>query len=330
MRKVLMLLAFCLLALQLCVFPFIANADYDAEISATVLPVDQITDTAATFNGKLTIQFPFGGPEMPALPPEEINSAVFQYGPSTGLYTHEVQATVVSTDISEGGQIQYIRARVQDLDPCSTYYVRIKWTVRLVSTFPQREEYSGTIAGAGIGIDSKSILKKYYGTATIDVISSNAVLFTTSGCQTYIGTGTHGAGGFNAVAPSPALNPSNILTQSAALAETKVSPGEKVDIAATVVNKGGSNGTARITLYVNGQEVESKGISLASGQAAPVVFSISRNDPGTYAVMVNGVSAGSFTVDTSADNTILIYSVLALFILGIIGVLFLVVKRRAA
>ncbi len=267
---------------------------------------------------------------MPALPPVEIPALIFQYGPSNGLYSHEVQATIVSTDISEGRLIHNIRARVQDLAPCSTYYVRIKWTVGLVSTFPQREEYSGAIAGAGIGIDSKSILNKYYGTATLDVITSDVALFTTSGCQTYIGTGTHGAGGFNAGVPSPALNPSNIITQSATLAATKVSPGEKVDIEAAVVNKGGSNGTARITLYVNGQEVESQGVSLASGQSAPVVFSISRNEPGTYAVMVNGVSAGSFTVDTSADNAILIYSILALFVMGIIGVLYLVVKRRAA
>ena len=330
MKKALMLLAFSLLALQLYVFPSMADAHYDPEIFATILPVDQITDTAATFNGKLTIQFPFGSPEMPGIAPEEITTAVFQYGPSTGLYTHEVQATVVSTDILEGGQIQYIKARVQDLAPCSTYYVRIKWTVRVVSTFPQREEYGGIIAGAGIGIDSKSILGRYYGIPVSREVTSDAALFTTTGCQTLIGTGTHGAGGFNVVAPSPALNPSNIITQSATLTETKVSPGQKVDIAATIVNKGGSNGTARITLYVNGQEVESKGISLASGQATPVVFSISRNDPGTYAVMVNGVSAGSFTVDTSADSTILIYSVLALFILGIIGVLYLVVKRRAA
>jgi uncharacterized membrane protein len=123
---------------------------------------------------------------------------------------------------------------------------------------------------------------------------------------------------------------SNIVVQSATVATAKVSPGESVDIAATVTNKGGANGASKVTLYINGQEADSKGITLSSGQSTTMHFSVSRNDPGSYTVLVNGVPAGSFTVDLFTNNDVLIYGIIALFTIGIIGVLYLVVKRRTA
>ena len=122
----------------------------------------------------------------------------------------------------------------------------------------------------------------------------------------------------------------NIMVQSAAISTPKVAPGEKVDITASVANRGSSNGDARVTLYVNGQEVESQGITLSSGQTAPLHFYVSRNEPGTYSVYVGGVSAGSFTVDVFTNNDILIYGAIALLTLGIAGVLFMITRRRTA
>jgi len=145
-----------------------------------------------------------------------------------------------------------------------------------------------------------------------------------------ITTTPHGTGGLSSIVTNTApVNLTNIVVQNATITSTKVSPGEKVDVKATVTNKGGSNGAAKITLYVNGKEAESKGVSLSSGQTAPVDFSISQNEPGTYTVYVNGVSAGSFVVDSFTYSDALIYSVIALFILGIGGILYLVVKRRS-
>jgi uncharacterized membrane protein len=123
---------------------------------------------------------------------------------------------------------------------------------------------------------------------------------------------------------------SNIVVQSAAIATPKATPGEKVDVTASVTNKGSSNGDAKVTLYVNGQEVESQGITLSSGQTAPLHFYLSRNEPGTYSVTVSGVSAGSFTVDTFANNDALIYGIIALLTLGIAGILYLVTRKRTA
>jgi hypothetical protein len=123
---------------------------------------------------------------------------------------------------------------------------------------------------------------------------------------------------------------SSVVVQSAAIATPRVSPGQSVDIAASVVNKGTANGDARVTLYINGEEVESRGVAVSSGQAAPVHFTVSRNEPGTYAVYVNGVSAGSFIVDVFANNDTLIYGVIALFALAIAAVLGMISRKRLA
>jgi hypothetical protein len=326
MKKVLTLLAFCLIAVQLCMLPAMVNA-FDFRLTATTLPVTEITAAGATFNGNLCLSSMLTGPQMLGAPEEEIIPVVFQYGTSPGIYTNEAQATIVSVSGTEDRICGVFKATALDLAPCTTYYVRIKWMWTLSAKALLREDYNGVIAGAGIGLDGTSIIGKYYAVPALDPMYGEEVSFTTYGCQT---VGSPGSGGFNAGVPAPPSNPPNIIIQSAALAATRVTPGEKVNVATTVTNRGGSNGTARITLYVNGQEAGSKGISLASGQTAPVDFSIHRNEPGTYSVNVNGISAGSFVVDAFSDNAMLIYSVLALFIFGIIGVLYLVVKRRAA
>jgi hypothetical protein len=121
---------------------------------------------------------------------------------------------------------------------------------------------------------------------------------------------------------------SNIIIQSATLAATRVAPGEKVTVSATVSNKGVANGTARITLYVNGQEMESRGVSLSGGQTVPIDFTVSRSDPGPYTVYVGSVPAGSFTVDNTANSSILLYISGALVLIALVGGLVFFIGRR--
>jgi len=143
---------------------------------------------------------------------------------------------------------------------------------------------------------------------------------------------SHGAGGFsfNDIIPSQPINPPNIIVQNASVSQTTVSPGEKVDVMATVINKGGSNGAAKITMYINGQEELSQGVTVNSGSVKPVTFTVSRNEPGTYNVYVNSVPGGSFVVDSHANLDILIYAIMALLAIGIVGTIYLLVKRRTA
>jgi len=160
-------------------------------------------------------------------------------------------------------------------------------------------------------------------------INLNQVITFTTLCPP--ATQTHGAGGLLAVTTNvrPYLPPL-FEVQNATLKTAKAGPGEQVEVTATVTNTGGSNGATKVVLYVNGQEADSKGIALTSGQSTPISFTVSRNDPGTYSVYINSVSAGSFTVDLFSGNDVLIYCVIALFVIAIIGLLYYVMKRRVA
>ncbi len=291
-----------------------------------------ISDTTATLNG--TASFPLlpaknFTPRKGELIAASLNNTVsfnasFEYGTGSGVYTSETSPVA----LHGSGHFQ---TSVSRLRPCTTYYVRAVLTSPQVD--PQTYALNRVIQGAGIGIDHRPILNLFNIPVILarpSTIYGNEISFTTIGCSISTGPASHGSGGGQIGSPAPPTNMANIIVQSATIATTRVAPGEKVNVAATVTNTGGSNGAAKITLYVNGQEAESRGITLTSGQTAIVSFSTSGNEPGTYTIYVNGVSAGSFEVDMFTNNDALIYSIIALFTLGIIGVLYMVVKRRVA
>jgi hypothetical protein len=161
-------------------------------------------------------------------------------------------------------------------------------------------------------------------------ITGHVASFTTI-CPPARSTGSSGGGsiGLPTGTIRPYLPPL-FEVQNATLKTAKAAPGEQVEVTATITNKGGSNGATKVVLYVNGQEADSKGVALSSGQSTPISFKVSRNDPGTYSVYVNGVAAGSFTVDLFSGNDVLIYCVIALFVIAIIGLLYYLMKRRTA
>ena len=151
--------------------------------------------------------------------------------------------------------------------------------------------------------------------------------------QIQVGGGSAPATGASSLSGLPASAPvqmSNIVVQSASVLSATAAPGQEVNVSASVANKGTANGDAKITLYINGEEVESRGVAVASGQTAPVNFQVSRSEPGTYTVSVGNVPAGSFTVDAFANNDILIYGIIALFALGIAGAMYFILRKRRA
>ena len=119
-----------------------------------------------------------------------------------------------------------------------------------------------------------------------------------------------------------------IYIESASIFPSQVEPNSPIKVTATVANKGTVNGSAKIRLYVNGYEEPGQGVILASGQSRTLSFDVSRAEPGTYQVYVNGASAGTFNVsDSFGSNTILIFSSLCLLGAVIIGLL-MVLRRR--
>ncbi|MGA2368824.1 MAG: choice-of-anchor U domain-containing protein, partial [Dehalococcoidia bacterium] len=110
----------------------------------------------------------------------------------------------------------------------------------------------------------------------------------------------------------------NVVIQSASLSAAKVAAGAMVTITAEVANKGTADGITQIKLYVNGEEEAHQGVSVKSGGAKSVVFTVSRDEPGRYTVYVGSVSAGSFTVDEFVNPDLILYISLLLLLLALI------------
>jgi len=302
-----------IIAVQLLICPSIVNGGMAIPWPlVSTLPTTEISPTTAVLNGELTRLS------------EDVPCALvsFMYGVKPGEYTIE---TTPQLKCNNGT----FTASISSLRPCTRYYVITK------ATRPENTMLTPTgnsaIYGAGFGLDIQNDAKLLFVVERCTVYGEE-ISFETLCPSTFTGNSGGGGAGTNQTGATPTgpTNMSNIVVQSATITTAKVSPGEKVDIAASVTNKGGSNGASKVTLYVNGQEAESKGITLSSGQSTTMHFSVSRNDPGNYAVRVNGIPAGSFTVDLFTNNDVLIYGIIALFTIGIIGILYLVVKRRTA
>ena len=134
-------------------------------------------------------------------------------------------------------------------------------------------------------------------------------------------------------APAPATAPqalaplANISVISASLSATKVTPGTRVIVTASVANTGTGNESSVIKVYINGAEEAQQDISVNSGGSARVSFDVSRKTQGTYTVYVGGTSAGNFTVDQfTPDYTLFIDGALVFFIL--VGGIIIMTRRR--
>jgi hypothetical protein len=329
-RLVYVLILFAVL-LPTFLFPAFTHADgclLMITLADTTLPVTDIGSTAAVLNGttyvteKVARNFQKPAQDGSSVP------QVFEYGTTPGVYPNRVDAEEVfdSITLTNNGNFVLLqetvtwRALVQGLNPCTTYYVRLRAIDEIVfSGANSTNKAAAKIIGKSVAADDPCI----------EIARAGAVTFTTDGCNIRTGQGGPVSNGTTTLTISGPVQMSSVAVQSAAIVSSRVSPGENVDVAAFVANKGTSNGDAKVTLYVNGEEVESRGVTVSSGQTTPVHFYFSRNEPGTYSVFVNGVRAGNFTVDMFANNEILIYGIMALFALGIAGTLYLVTKNRA-
>jgi hypothetical protein len=272
------------------------------------LRATDITATSVTLSAQICITFPeVAGKEATTGTPV---TGIFEYGARSGVNTQQIPVTITpkSTESPITGASDTFATLCSgdsihptDLEPCTDYYATFRYV------FTPSEP----------GCPVLSYFKR--------------ITFTTLGCfARAAGGGNSGTNPSLSLVQSGPVQMSNVTVQTAGVVTTKVSPGQAVDVTATVVNKGTVNGDTRVTLYVNGEAVESRGVAVASGQTAPVNFQVSRNEPGTYSVYVNGVSAGNFTVDVFTGNDVLIYGLIALATLGIAGTLYMVARKRSA
>ena len=66
--------------------------------------------------------------------------------------------------------------------------------------------------------------------------------------------------------------------------------GDEAAIAVDVTNDGEQTGTCAVTLMINGENRETKEITLAGGQTGRVSFTVTADKPGIYAVQVGSLS----------------------------------------
>jgi len=330
MKRLFAVVLLLLIAAQLYLLPMSVQALPACPVVAT-LDATNITESSATLNGSVIIPSIANNAAPIGMIPvslqyadiEPIQAFVsFQYGTTPGVYTNETPQIM----LTQSGTFQ---AAITGLPSCTTHYARAKVHTVFESTLFDRRQNS--TQGAGVGINPYRLQKPVNFTIGCPDSYGNVIIFDTIGCNPAVGPGSHGAGGISGFGSTPPpSNPPIVGVSSAAVAGTRVSPGEKVDVSATISNKGGSSGTSKVTLFINGQEEESKGIILASGESTTVHFSVSRNDPGIYTAYVNSIPAGSFTVDQFKNNDALIFGVIALFITGIAGILYLLIRKRTA
>jgi len=132
-----------------------------------------------------------------------------------------------------------------------------------------------------------------------------------------------------AMPQQPVMLP-NLIVRSASLSTAMVGAGEPVTVTATVVNRGSVNGSMKISLIINGEEEAAEGVTVNSGGARSVTFTVSRNQPGTYRVYAGSAYAGEFSVSQSVDpETILFISLAMLFAAFVLG-LVLIYRRQKA
>ncbi|GAI53974.1 unnamed protein product, partial [marine sediment metagenome] len=93
--------------------------------------------------------------------------------------------------------------------------------------------------------------------------------------------------------PPPAPAAFSITNLTVQPAETK--PEEPVTISVSVANTGGTSGSHTVVLEINGLREAVQSVTVTAGSSEIVTFSVTRDEAGTYSVVVEGLNA-SFTV----------------------------------
>jgi len=119
--------------------------------------------------------------------------------------------------------------------------------------------------------------------------------------------------------------PAEFVLSNLNITPTEVKPGKEVTISVEVTNIGGREGRRTVSLLVNQVLEQTKQITLAPGQTEVVTFTVTRDEPGSYTVEVNGLTKG-FTV--VAPSWLSKYWWITMAVLVAIGLLIYFLARR--
>ena len=93
------------------------------------------------------------------------------------------------------------------------------------------------------------------------------------------------------VPPAPAA----FSVSSLSIQPAEVQPKEPVAISVSIANTGGELGSYTVVLKIDGVKEAEETVTIAAGEGQDVSFSVTREEAGSYSVVVDGLSV-SFTV----------------------------------
>ncbi len=95
--------------------------------------------------------------------------------------------------------------------------------------------------------------------------------------------------------PPPPPAPAAFSLSNLTIQPAEVQPKEAVTITVSVANTGGTEGSYGVVLKIMGVKEAEKSVTIAAGRSQSVSFSVTKEDAGSYSVVMDGLS-GSFTV----------------------------------
>jgi len=137
------------------------------------------------------------------------------------------------------------------------------------------------------------------------------------------------------VSPSPPhLPPADLRLNNISVSPDQTQAGQPVTVLANVVNNGTSSGSYNVALRINGKVEQQRTVEVSPGTAYPVKFTVTKTQPGTYNVAIEGRRA-SFTViggdsaSAPASGGLIALIVIAVLILATAVVLMIAFRRPA-
>jgi energy-converting hydrogenase Eha subunit A len=128
---------------------------------------------------------------------------------------------------------------------------------------------------------------------TTTTTTSTTTATTTTNATTVTTTGT---------TTTTTLKPAAFTASNLSVSPLRVKPGESATASVTITNTGGTQGTYKVNLKVNGAVEDSRDVIIAGGDSKNVNFTISKNQPGDYTISIDTLSA-TLTVQNPETTT---------------------------
>ena len=132
----------------------------------------------------------------------------------------------------------------------------------------------------------------------------------------------------------PQLPPADVQLHKISVSPGQAQAGQPVTVLANVVNNGASAGSYNVALNINGKVEQQRTVEVSPGTAYPVKFTVTKSEPGTYDVAIDGqrtsfIVVGSDASGAPVDGSLIALIAMAVLILATAVVLAMSFRRTA-